>query len=355
MGGSQLKNTRRSPPQAYISRSDEQGIDLMAEKLPDSAKIAGVAFNEVLRRFGNTKPADDEPSGSQGVPDRAIERLIGAFEDAAQVDDDGTEFWNARDLLGLLEYTKWDNFVDVIEKAKISCKNSGQPVENHFADVGKMVSLGSGAEREVDDISLTRYACYLVAQNADARKRPVAFAQTYFAIQTRRQEIRDADEAQYLPLSEDQKRVLLREEIKTHNKNLASAASTAGVIDPLDFAIFQNKGYEGLYGGLDRLGIQRRKRLASKQNILDHMGSTELAANLFRATQTEEKLRREHIRGKQAANNAHHEVGRKVRQAIKDIGGTMPENLPVAEDIIKVARRLKKAITKTGRKDIEPQ
>ena len=323
----------------------------MTDKPSDSGKLASMAFGEALRRFANTKPAEVAQAANADMRDRVIERLIAAFEDSAQIDEDGTEFWNARDLLRLLEYAKWDNFLEVIEKAKIACKNSGQPIENHFADASKMVSLGSGAEREIDDVSLTRYACYLVAQNADSRKRPVAFAQTYFAIQTRRQEIRDADEAHYIPLSEDQKRVLLREEIKTHNKNLASAASTAGVVEPLDFAIFQNRGYEGLYGGLDRVGIQRRKRLTSKQNILDHMGSTELAANLFRATQTEEKLRRDQIRGKLAANETHFVIGRKVRQAIKDIGGTMPEDLPVAEDVVKVTRRLKKAIATPSKKE----
>lgn len=234
--------------------------------------------------------------------------------------------------------------MEVVEKAKIACKSTGQNIEDHFADVRKMVSIGSGAEREILDIHLTRYACYLTAQNGDSRKKPIAFAQTYFAIQTRRQEIRDEDEAQYVPLSEDQKRLLLRDEIKDHNKKLASAAKGAGVIDPFDFAVFQTHGYQGLYGGLDRSGIQRRKGLKSKQHILDHMGSTELAANLFRATQTEEKLRRDQVRGKAAANATHYEVGSKVRQAIKDIGGTMPENLPVAEDIVKVGRRLKKAL-----------
>ena len=205
-----------------------------------------------------------------------------------------------------------------------------------------MVALGSGAEREIDDIHLTRYACYLIAQNGDSRKQQVAFAQTYFAIQTRRQE--EADEEANAPLSDDQKRVLLREEIKRHNKHLASAAKEAGVVKPLDFAIFQNHGYKGLYGGLDNKAIQRRKGLGAKKNILDHMGSTELAANLFRATQTEDKLRRENIQGKTAANAAHYEVGRKVRQTIKEIGGTMPEALPVAEDITKVERRLSKAL-----------
>jgi len=207
-----------------------------------------------------------------------------------------------------------------------------------------MVSLGSGAEREIEDVILSRYASYLVAQNADPKKRPVAFAQTYFAIQTRRQEMSELEQKEYQPLSEDERRCLLRDEIKTHNRHLASAAMSAGVRAGVDFAVFQTEGYRGLYGGLDVPGIRRRKGLNSKQAILDHMESTELAANLFRATQTEDKLRREGIRGKAAANRAHFEIGAKVRQTICDIGGEMPENLPTAEDIKKVGRRLKKAI-----------
>lgn len=275
--------------------------------------------------------------------DGTIDSLISAFEAAGQVDDDGNKFWLARDYATLLEYSDYRNFLNTMEKAKIACRNSGHDPLDHFVDVTEMVVIGSGAEREIDDVRLSRYACYLTAQNGDARKRPIAFAQTYFAIQTRRQEIQDAEEATYLPLSEDQRRVLLREEIKEHNKHLASAAKNAGVVQSLDFAIFQTYGYKGLYGGLDRIGIQRRKGLRAKQNILDHMGSTELAANLFRATQTEDKLRRENIRGKDAANRAHFEVGAKVRETIKDLGGTMPEALPPAEDINKVQRRLKKA------------
>ncbi len=285
-----------------------------------------------------------DPSQMPILPDDTISRLIEDFERASQVDDDGVEYWFARDLQALLGYSKWDSFLDVVEKAKVTCAGSGQPVENHFADVRKMVPIGSGAEREVQDIRLTRYACYLIAQNGDSRKRPIAFAQTYFAIQTRRQEVRDEDERQSIPLSDVQKRLFLREEIKEHNKHLASAAKNAGVVEPLDYAIFQTFGYKGLYGGLDRIGIQRRKGLKSKQNILDHMGSTELAANLFRATQTEDKLIRDRVRGKSAANNTHFEVGQRVRQAIKDIGGAMPENLAPEEDIKKVERRVKKAL-----------
>ena len=309
-----------------------------------------MAFGEALERLANTDPRQVAVQVNASLKDGAIERLIAAFEDAAHIDDEGVEFWLARDLARLLEYADYRNFLHIVEKAKIACKNSGQEIANHFGNVTEMVDIGSGASREVDNIRLTRYAAYLVTQNGDSRKKPVAFGQTYFAIQTRRQEIRDDDSAQYTPLSEDEKRLLLRDEIKEHNKRLASAAKGAGVIEPLDFAIFQTFGYKGLYGGLDRIGIQRRKGLRSKENILDHMGSTELAANLFRATQTEEKLRRENTKGKDAANNTHFEVGKRVRQAIRDIGGTMPEDLPPAEDIAKVGRRIKKAIANSAKK-----
>jgi DNA-damage-inducible protein D len=297
-----------------------------------SGKLAKLAF-------GASFPSN-AASGDAVAADRTIEHLVNSFEDAAQVDDEGREFWFARDLQILFGYAKWDNFLTIIQRAKSACTHSGRDCDDHFADVGKMVPLGSGAVREIDDIVLSRYACYLTAQNGDGRKRPIAFAQTYFAIQARRQEVRDQQETDYTPLSEDERRVLLRDEIKEHNKNLASAAKNAGVRDGPDFAVFQTEGYKGLYGGLDVAGIRRRKGLSARHQILDHMGSTELAANLFRATQTEEKLRREGVQGKTAANRTHYLVGQKVRQTIREIGGDMPETLPPAEDIKKVGRRL---------------
>ena len=315
-----------------------------------SGKLAGMAFGEALERLANTSPQELAVVTNSTMKDGVIERLIAAFEAAAKLDEVENEFWLARDMQRLLEYTEWRNFLHSVDKAKIACKNSGQEPGDHFVDVNIMVGIGSGADRPIEDIRLSRYACYLVAQNGDSRKKPVAFAQTYFAIQTRRQETADEEAAQYIPLSEEQKRVLLREEIKTHNKNLASAAKGAGVIEPFDFAVFQTHGYMGLYGGLNCQGIRRQKGLKAGAQILDHMGSTELAANLFRATQTEEKLRRDKVQGKAAANATHLEVGRKVRQAIADIGGTMPEKLPVAEDVVKVARRLNKAINETAKK-----
>ncbi len=297
-----------------------------------------------FRRLASAAFGDAFQPQRLNAPDDTIEHLIAAFEDAAQEDDEGNEFWFARDLQRLLGYAKWDNFLTVVQRAREACESSGHPTDDHFAGVGKMISLGKGAEREIDDIVLSRYASYLIAQNGDARKREIAFAQTYFAIQTRRQELADEQSPSILPQSEDERRCLLRDEIKEHNKNLASAAKQVGVRDGLDFAIFQTYGYKGLYGGLDVPGIRRRKGLKASHQILDHMGSTELAANLFRATQTEEKLRREDVRGKEAANHTHFEVGAKVRQTIKELGGDMPETLPPAEDIKKVERRLKRGI-----------
>lgn len=307
----------------------------MSEDSSKTRMLADLAFSS---SFQTSKQGESADSGTPN-----IEKLIAHFEGAAQTDEDGVEFWYARDLQRLLGYLEYRNFQPVILKAMGSCKTSNQPVENHFVQVHEMVEIGSNARREVSNYKLTRYASYLIAQNGDSSKQAIAFAQTYFAIQTRRQEIQAEAENTYTPLSEDQKRLLLRDEIKTHNKNLASAAKGAGVISPLDFAVFQTFGYKGLYGGLDKSGIQRKKCLKTKEALLDHMGSTELAANLFRATQTEEKLRREQTKGKNRANELHFEVGKRVRQTIRDLGGTMPENLPPAENIEKVAKRLKKA------------
>lgn len=253
------------------------------------------------------------------------------FEDIKHYNEDGQEFWYARELQTVLEYTKWDNFKKVIEKAKISCKNSNINVSDHFADVGNMVQLGSGAQREIEDVMLSRYACYLIVQNSDPRKEVVALGQTYFAVKTRERELEES----FDELTEEQKRLAIRNELKVHNKSLAEAAQMAGIQHSKDYAIFQNKGYQGLYGGLGVKEIHLRKKLKKNQKILDHMGSTELAANLFRATQTDEKLRREKIRGKEKANQIHYEVGAKVRQTIKELGGTMPEDLPTPEKSIK--------------------
>ena len=249
------------------------------------------------------------------------------FEKAKQHTQDGVEFWYARDLKDILEYEQWRNFLQVIEKAKESCKNAKNDISEHFADVSKLIVAGKGAKREIDDIMLSRYACYLIVQNGDPRKEIIALGQTYFAVKTRE---RENDEA----FIEDQKRSAIRNELRHHNKSLTEAAHMSGIDSPKDYAIFQNKGYQGLYNGLGVKDIHNRKGLDKNQKILDHMGSTELAANLFRATQTDDKLRRENIRGKENANKTHFVVGKKVRQTIKELGGTMPEDLELPEKSI---------------------
>lgn len=254
------------------------------------------------------------------------------FESIKLITDEGIEFWYARDLQKALQYKQWRNLLQVIVKSKEACSNSGYSIFDHFADVSNMVELGSGAQREVEDIMLSRYACYLIVQNGDPRKEIIALGQTYFALKTRQREL---DEKTYEQLSEEQKRLSIRNEMTSHNKSLAEAAQMAGVDDPKDYAIFQNKGYQGLYGGLGVKEIHEKKGLKKNQKILDHMGSTELAANLFRATQTDDKLRREKIIGKENANKTHFDVGQKVRQTIKELGGTMPEEIPSSKKSVK--------------------
>lgn len=253
------------------------------------------------------------------------------FENIRRVNEHGAEYWSARDLLAPLGYAEWRKFEGVIERAKEACKMSRQDVGDHFGGADKMVGIGSGAARVTNDYRLSRYACYLIAQNGDPRKAEIALAQSYFAIQTRRQEAQDV-------LSEDSKRVVLRGEMGARNKKLAQAAKASGVTN---YAGFQDYGYMGLYGGLRQKDIHARKKLAPKEAILDHMGGEELAANLFRATQAEARLRREAAFGQAAADKAHFEVGKKVRSTIQELGGTMPENLPVAENIKAAKKRLK--------------
>lgn len=255
------------------------------------------------------------------------------FETIKRLDEDGKEYWSSRDLAKVLEYADYRNFLTVVNKAKIACENSGEVIHNHFVDANEMVQIGSGAEKPVETIFLSRYACYLVMQNSDPTKVVVAKGQTYFAIQTRRQENTDN-------LIEDNKRVFLREEMKKHNTELMHTASQAGVES---FAIFQNAGYKGLYGGMTMQKLHEKKNLKKSQKILDHMNSEELAANLFRATQTDAKIKRENIKGQGNANLAHFEVGQKVRNTITALGGTMPEELPTPDGVGKAQTRIKKS------------
>ena len=259
------------------------------------------------------------------------------FESIKHINEYGQEYWTARELMFPLQYKKWQNFDAIIQKAKQACKSSNGKVSDHFADVSKMVTAGVAA-KSIDDYHLSRYACYLIAMNGDPRKQAIALAQTYFAVKTRQQELIE----NYNELSEDQKRLAIRTQIVEHNKSLAEAAHNAGVNQGIEYAIFQNHGYMGLYGGLTAKDIHTRKGLKKSQKILDHMGSTELAANLFRATQTDEKLRRDNIKGKDAANQTHYEVGKAVRQTIKNLGGTMPEDLPTPEKSVQQIEREQK-------------
>lgn len=274
---------------------------------------------------------------------RLTKKAITLFDSIRKENENGEEHWSSRDLSKVLGYSDYRNFTSVISKAKIACENSNQIIQNHFVDVTEKVLIGYNVERQIDTVRMTRYACYLVVQNSDPSKTIVAQAQTYFAIQTRIAEIKQSDEYEQLT-TEEEKRLFLRSEVTKHNSQLASAAKGAGVIDNRDYAIFQNYGYKGLYGGLDAKDIHKRKKLGKSQKILDHMGSTELAANLFRATQTEEKLVRDKVKGKTNANLVHYEVGAKVRQTIKELGGTMPENLPTVESIKKIESKQKKIL-----------
>lgn len=264
------------------------------------------------------------------------------FESLRHVDETGAEYWLARELQPVLEYGEWRNFKRVIGKAQIAAEQSKIPAQDHFVEINKLVTTGMGIERGIEDYRLSRYACYLIVQNGDPAKPVIANGQTYFAIQTRRAEL--ADDAQFKALSEDQKRVFLRAELREHNKSLVETAQQAGVETPVDFAVFQDHGYRGLYGGLGARDIHARKGLKKSEKILDHMGSTELAANLFRATQAEEKLRRDEVADKDAANQTHFEVGQKVRTAIEDIGGTMPEDLPTPDRSVKRLEREQKRL-----------
>ncbi len=270
-----------------------------------------------------------------------------SFEKIKRTKEDGTEYWYARELSEVLQYKKWENFAKVIDRAKLACQNSGFEIDDHFPEVSKMVAIGSNTIRELVDYELSRYACYLIVQNGDPRKEVIALGQTYFAIQTRKQEVADY----FNQLDEDNKRLVIRGDIKQWNQMLLEVAHNSGVITNQEYAEFQNAGYMGLYGGLTVEDIHKKKNLKNKDKILDFMGSEELASNLFRITQTESKLKRENVKTKEKANQTHYTVGETVRNAIKDIGGTMPEDLPTPMKSIKQVekeqlKRLKEKKTK---------
>jgi DNA-damage-inducible protein D len=317
--------------------------------------VLGPRFGAFLRDFEGEEQAhllayngeDDPPAMEEEVPPVPDEPQVpvldgqdqrhsrSPFERIRRIAEDGSEYWSSRDLATVLGYDSYRNFEKAVVKAKDACENSGHAVPDHFMNTTEPVALGKGATRNVDVVYLSRYACYLSIQNADPRKPMVALGQTYFTVQTRRQEMADVE-------LEDSLRLKLREEIKLHNKQLAAAAYAVGVRTPSDYAIFQDHGYKGLYSGLGVGQIKESRGLKRSQDVLDFMGSTELAANLFRATQTEELLRRGNIQSKDQANRTHFEVGVRVRQAMREISGIMPEDLPVAENIKKVERRLRK-------------
>jgi len=257
------------------------------------------------------------------------------FDAIRQQTPEDTDFWWGRDLADLLGYDSWRNFRSAVNRARIACANSGYPPVDHFVDQHRMVTIGSGAERRVADVQLSRYACYLTVQNADAAKAPVALGQSYFAVRTK-----EAEQAALLAdETEAQRRLRLRKDVTRHNRTLQQTAQGAGVLQPSDFAVFQDHGYKGLYAGEGARAIAARKGLAPGQHILDHMGATELAAHMFRITQTEAKIRHEGIATKEAANAAAHHVGTRVREFMIEESGVAPEDLPTPEQSIQELER----------------
>ena len=251
------------------------------------------------------------------------------FDEIKHIDENGVEYWYARELMPILQYSNWQNFEKIIEKAKISCENSDISMFDHFTDVNKTIKMPKGATKVINDYKLSRYACYLIAQNGDSRKKVIALAQTYFAVQTRKQEI---NEKEYSMLTEDEKRFYQRDLTRKGNYSLNIAAKNAGV---KNFDKFHNSGYKGLYNGETADDIAKRKGLRYREDILDNMGSDELIANLFRISQTEQKLKRDKVNTEKQACDTHNKIGKIVRNAIKEAGGNMPEDLPTPKKSLK--------------------
>ena len=274
---------------------------------------------------------------------KKIEKNIKSFEDIKHIDEDGIEYWYARELQTVLNYKEWRKFDGVIEKAKMACKNSNVNALDHFVEADKMVQIGSGAKRKQTDYKLSRYACYLIAQNGDTRKKVIALAQTYFAVQTRKQEI---SEKEYTSLTEDEKRFYQRNLTKKGNYSLNQTARNAGV---KNFDKFHNYGYKGLYNGETADDIAKRKGLRYREDILDNMGSDELIANLFRISQTEQKLKKDNIQSENEANKTHYNIGKNIREVIAKNGGTMPEDLPTPKKSLKqLEKENKKSLKKNS-------
>lgn len=286
-------------------------------------------------KHANKKRSDDFVEEAQNSYTESL------FESIKHINEYGEEFWYARELSKVLEYKDFRNFELTIIKAMEACQNSCNVISDHFGECTEMVPIGSNAKRGFPSYQLSRYACYLIVMNGDSTKKIIALGQTYFAVKTRQQELIDNFDS----LSADQKRLAIRYEMSEHNKLLVDAAKNAGVETSLDYAIFQNHGYQGLYGGMSAKDIHQHKGLKKNQKILDHMGYEELAANLFRATQTEAKLRRDNIQGKSSANKTHYTVGKEIRDTISRLGGTMPEDLPTPEKSIQQIEKEQKLLS----------
>lgn len=276
-------------------------------------------------------------------------KSISIFEKLKKTDKAGNEYWSAKDLAKLLGYSRYSSFIEVLDKAKVSCINTGQDTVSHFKDFSAIKSAGNNLQRNGVNVKLSRYGCYLTIQNADPTLKPVALGQAYFAIQARLQELSQQQKSNNFKMVKN-RRYFLRKELAKRNLQLAGAARKAGIVTPADYAFFQNHGYRGLYGGLDVKAIRKIRGLDSDENILDHMDSTELAVNLFRVTKTAEKLNDENVQDGAKADGIHFAVGLKARKAIEDIGNTLPENMPVMESITLQQKRDKKLPSENNRK-----